>query len=221
MNAKIEDLKKYTDRYPIIEPMNKENEIDKRHLRLIPLMKEISRLSHLKTPVIIGMDGKSASGKTTAGNLLAEILEAEVIHTDDFFLPMNMRTQERLSEPGGNIHYERLKEEVIDVIKKGQKTVYRIFDCHDMDYTRTVEILPNKIYIIEGAYSLHPYFGPIYDLKVFFNISTENQKTQILLRNGREKLSDFEKRWIPMENRYFEYHDTMQNCDMVIDWEIF
>lgn len=221
MNAKIENLDKYTNRYPIIEPMNKENEIDKRHLRLIPLMKEISRMSHQKTPLIIGMDGKSASGKTTAGNLLAEILEAEVIHTDDFFLPMNMRTQERLNEPGGNIHYERLKEEVIDAIKKGQRAVYRIFDCHDMDYTQTMEILPNKIYIIEGAYSLHPYFGPIYDLKVFFNISTENQKKQILLRNGREKLADFEKRWIPMENRYFEYNNTIQNCDMVIDWEIF
>ena len=36
---------------------------------------------------------------------------------DDFFLPMELRTAERLEEPGGNVHYERFSAEV-DVYKR-------------------------------------------------------------------------------------------------------
>ena len=32
---------------------------------------------------------------------------------DDFFLPPALRTPERRSEPGGNVHYERFLTEVL------------------------------------------------------------------------------------------------------------
>ena len=63
--------------------------------------------------LVIAIDGKCATGKTTLAARLASGLDADVIHMDDFFLPPAKRTQQRLSEPGGNVDYERFMEEVL------------------------------------------------------------------------------------------------------------
>ena len=69
-------------------------------------MKEkIKKLLAEKQHVVVAIDGMAASGKTTAAEQLTEQLGGEVIHMDDFFLPPEMRTEERLSQPGGNVHY--------------------------------------------------------------------------------------------------------------------
>jgi energy-coupling factor transporter ATP-binding protein EcfA2 len=61
--------------------------------------------------IVISIDGSSASGKTTLAKNLASLLNGETVHCDDFFLPAELRTEKRLNEAGGNIHYERLKAE--------------------------------------------------------------------------------------------------------------
>ena len=63
---------------------------------------------------IIAIDGRCASGKTTFTQKLADYLNAEVIHMDDFFLRNELKTKERLSEVGGNIDYERFTSDVLD-----------------------------------------------------------------------------------------------------------
>jgi len=69
----------------------------------------------LKTmPLIVAIDGMSSALKTTLSEKLSDMFDGAVIHCDDFFLPLEFRTQERFAEPGGNIHYERMKAEVID-----------------------------------------------------------------------------------------------------------
>ena len=60
---------------------------------------------------VIAIDGMAASGKSNLAARLAEELDGCVIHMDDFFLPPELRTQERLSSPGGNVHYERFEAE--------------------------------------------------------------------------------------------------------------
>lgn len=51
---------------------------------------------------------------------------------DDFFLPPELRTAERLSQPGGNVHYERFSAEVADGILRGKPFEYSVFDCSIM-----------------------------------------------------------------------------------------
>ncbi|MCL1877401.1 MAG: hypothetical protein FWF80_00945, partial [Defluviitaleaceae bacterium] len=66
---------------------------------------------------VIAIDGRSASGKTTLASELAAQTGASVIHMDDFFLPQDLRTEERLNTPGGNVHHERFASEVLPHIK--------------------------------------------------------------------------------------------------------
>ncbi|MCL2217592.1 MAG: uridine kinase [Defluviitaleaceae bacterium] len=159
---------------------------------------------------IIAIDGRSASGKTTMAKGWAAALGAEIIHMDDFFLPPELRTEARLSEPGGNIHYERFIDEVLSGLKENNGFSYRVFDCKVMEYTSERSIIPALWIIVEGAYSHHPCFGDYMDLRVFSDIDSATQLERVKIRDGKEKAEDFAAKWIPMEEEYiraFRIHE--------------
>ena len=145
-----------------------------------------------------------ASGKSTLGALLKEKYHCNLFHMDDFFLRPEQRTKERLAEVGGNIDYERFEKEILRHLSNREGLVYQRYNCTSktLEEERKVPYCP--LNIIEGAYSQHPYFGDIYDLRFYLSISFEEQKQRIFIRDGKEKLERFLKEWIPMENRYFE-----------------
>ena len=70
--------------------------------------------------------------------------------------------------------------------------------------------------IVEGAYSLHPAFGSYADLKVFLDISKEEQIKRIRKRNGEQKAAIFAKRWIPMEEKYINTFDIKSKADIIV-----
>ncbi len=164
----------------------------------------------------IAIDGRSASGKTSLAKLLAEKIGAEVIHMDDFFLPKELRTEERLTMPGGNVHYERFREQVLPFLKKEEPFVYQKFDCSVMELGEECQINASKLRIVEGAYSCHPLLGDYMDMKIFLDISSKEQMARILERDGETKAKVFEQRWIPMEEAYFAAYEIKNLADMVI-----
>ncbi len=185
-----------------------------RFLTALPVLTAAAKLPE-KEITVIAIDGKAASGKTTLAEQLALILEADVIHMDDFFLPMELRTPSRLAEPGGNIHYERFKTEVLPYLTKAAPFSYRRFDCSKMQPGEMRNISVSRWRIAEGAYSMHPTFGNYADLKVFFNISPQEQMKRIRRRNGEEKAVIFAERWIPMEEKYLKSFDIKAKADII------
>ena len=167
-------------------------------------------------PFVIAIDGRAASGKSTLAEQLSKLLDADVVHMDEFFLPPELRSEERLAEPGGNIHYERFCEEVLPYLKSPATFSYRIFDCSRMDYNGERGISNAQIRIVEGSYSHHPKFGKYADLFVFSDVEEEEQLHRIRLRNGEEKVQVFAKKWIPMEERYFAAFGIKTHADAVI-----
>ncbi len=168
--------------------------------------------------LVIGIDGMCGSGKTSLAEYIADKYGASVVHMDDFFLPPELRTAKRLSEPGGNVHYERFIEEVGQFIRssKGEFS-YRKFNCSLMDYdTEKINIVPANIFIVEGSYSLRPELSCYYDLKIFMKCSREKQKTRIMSRNGNEKYELFRTKWIPMEEKYFSELNIESKADQLI-----
>ena len=165
--------------------------------------KQIDGLLAEKDMVIMAIDGKCTSGKTTLASKLAQIYDCNVFHMDDFFLRPEQRTPERFAEVGGNVDYERFQEEVLLPLKSGKAFSYRPFDCSTFALAAPVSVTPKKLNIIEGTYSHHPYFGDPYDLKVLLTVDEETQQQRILERPTFLHKRFFEE-WIPMENRYFE-----------------
>ena len=190
--------------------------IDARYVRLMPAVYAMYDLFLRKRNPVICIEGRAASGKTTAAELLAPVIGAQIIHMDDFFLPPELRTDSRYAEDGGNVHYERFHDEVIRGIERGEAFSYRIFDCGVMDYTDVRTVDPARPIIIEGAYSMHPYFGDACDLRIFSDIDPALQRARILARNGEAMLRRFETEWIPLEERYFRTYDIRSACDLIL-----
>ena len=190
--------------------------IDARYVRLMPAVYAIYNLFLRKRNPVICLEGRAASGKTTAAELLAPLIGAQIIHMDDFFLPPELRTPARYAEDGGNVHYERFFEEVVRGIERGKPFSYRVFDCGVMAYTEVREVDPALPILIEGAYSMHPYFGDACDFRIFSDITPALQRERILARNGEAMLRRFETEWIPLEERYFATYNLRAACDLVL-----
>ena len=173
-------------------------------------------LSEGKAFLIIAIDGRCASGKTTLASELSEKLGCDVIHADDFYLQGFQRTAERYAEPGGNLDRERLLEEVLLPLSRREKPVYRPFLCHRMDFGNEIKLADKNIFIIEGSYSCHSELRRFYDLTVFVTTDKDTQKKRILERSGEDGLRDFLNKWIPLEEKYFEELDAEEKADIVI-----
>lgn len=175
----------------------------------------IDRLLLKQNCVLAAIDGKCTSGKTTLAAQLAEIYDCNVFHMDDFFLRPEQRTPERLAEVGGNVDYERFHEEVLLPLLTGRAFSYRPFDCKTFTLSDPVSVPVKKLNIIEGSYSMHPYFGNPYDLKILLTIDKETQRQRILQRPEFLHKRFFEE-WIPMENRYLDGFKISEQIDIIL-----
>lgn len=188
--------------------------------RFAPVVTALRELAkdESKKQILVALDGRCASGKSTLGSYLQEIFEANLFHMDDFFLQQHQRTEIRLAEIGGNVDYERFQTEVIDSLIRGESVAYRRFDCKRMELLDEIRIPVKRINLIEGSYCMHPHFGDIYDLRVFTDIGSEQQIENIRQRNGETQLGAFRERWIPKEEAYFSKFQIRERSDIVVEW---
>lgn len=179
------------------------------------IINKINELLSKKEYIVIAIDGMAASGKTTMANELSKLYDINIIHCDDFFLPPKKRSMERLNEVGGNIDYERMYDEVI--CNLNENIEYQPFNCSIMDYNEIIKLKRKRITVVEGSYSLHPYFKKYYDLSIYLLMDEQLQINRILNRNGEALLNRFINEWIPMENRYRDELNILKNVDIILN----
>ena len=85
----------------------------------------IQALLNRKEKIIVAIDGRCGSGKTTLAARLQKDLRCAVYHMDDFFPRPEQRTEERLSRPGENVDHERFLEEVLLPLHGTQPVTFR------------------------------------------------------------------------------------------------
>lgn len=179
------------------------------------IQSRIDELIAQREQVIVAIDGNCTAGKTTLAGILSKRYDCNVFHMDDFFLRPEQRTRERYAESGGNVDYERFQAEVLLPLKTGKAFAYHPFNCSTLQLMEPVRIIPKRLNIIEGTYSLHPYFGNPYDLTIFLTVTPELQRARILERPASLHKRFFET-WIPMEKQYFDHWSISENCDFII-----
>ncbi len=189
------------------------------YIKLIPLLKAIAALPPRgkNDARVIAIDGRAASGKSTLAEQLSAILQAGLVHMDDFFLPPALRSADRLAEAGGNVHYERFTEEVLPKLRNADAFSYICFDCSQMAMGEVRPVSSSSYRIVEGSYSCHPSFGDYMDLRILCDIDPETQMQRILKRNGSELAEMFRNRWIPMEENYFTAYRIREKAHMIYE----
>lgn len=181
-------------------------------LEAVTLIEKVAR----REKVLVAIDGRCASGKTTLAEKLKRIFNCAIIHMDDFFLPFEKRTHERLAEPGGNIDYERFEKEILNSFHKSAVFSYGVFNCNSGKIESERVIKPSNIIITEGSYSLHPKFSDSYNVKIFVSTDSDTQIERIKARNGEKMLKMFKDKWIPMEENYINTFHIDQIADIIL-----
>ncbi len=177
------------------------------------ILDAVSNLLEEKDTVIISVDGPCASGKTTLSQRISEHFDCNVIHMDDFFLRPEQKNAQRLAEIGGNLDRERFMEQVLMPLSRGETFSYRPYLCSLGCLGEEIFIPRKKLYVVEGSYSQHPYFGDVYDLRIFLEISPEKQRERLCARNP-ERLERFLSEWIPKEKAYFDTYRIKDHADL-------
>ncbi len=171
-----------------------------------------------KSPVIVSIDGRCASGKTTLGGLLAkQYPDALLLHMDDYYLQPHQRTAKRYAIPGENIDHERFLEQILKPASENRPLILQRLVCPDLVLEEASSVSPSGLIIIEGSYSFHPDLLPYYDLKIFVSTSPKKQLERIEKRNGPAKAEDFKNRWIPLEEKYIAACHPQQKADLQIE----
>lgn len=172
-----------------------------------------AQLASGESRVIVAIDGQCGSGKSTLGEILAEVYDAPLFRMDDYFLRPEQRTPERLAEPGGNVDRERFAEEVLLPLASGASEItYRPFDCSVWEIAAPRTVSVGRIAIVEGSYAMHPELAEHYTATAMLRIDPALQLERIAARDP-QMLERFKNEWIPLENRYFEETDVAARCD--------
>ena len=190
--------------------------VSKRFLPFLRLFSMVDEMMSEKKRVILAIDGGSASGKTTLGEIFKEVYGAEIFHMDDFFLRPEQRTKDRFMEVGGNVDRERFLSEVLIPLSRNEIVEYRRFDCATMQIQPAEKKVPGRLAVIEGAYSMHPELSGYYDMSAFLDVSKALQKSRIAKRNSPAMAERFFKEWIPLEERYFEKTQINERTTLTI-----
>ena len=169
-----------------------------------------------KSPLLLAIDGPCCAGKSTLAQRLRGRFDCTVFHMDDFFLPPSIATAQRLAIPGGNVHWERVRDSILLPLTNGQRRItFRPYSCHSMTLSDPVTQSVTPLVVLEGSYSMHPQLRSYYDLTCFLTVSDAVQ-LQRLQQRDPDAVPTFQKRWIPLENRYFAACQVQQACDLVL-----
>lgn len=180
------------------------------------LKNHIDDLLKTGNQIVIAIDGSCTAGKTTLASVLAKEYDCNIFHMDDFFLRPEQRTAERYAQPGGNVDYERFREEVMLPLKTGKPFAYRPFSCKSFSLSDAIEVTPKQLNLVEGTYCQHPYFGDVYDLKLFLSVAPELQRERVFHRPQHVQERFFTD-WIPMEKLYFDFCQISAQADLRLD----
>lgn len=187
------------------------------HSHLSEIIRAIdSLLNQSASPLMISIDGDSGSGKTTLGQQLQQHYKANLIHVDDFYLPKALRTKERFSVPGGNIHTERLLQLLLP-LNEGIAADYTAYTPWTDRFEFIGTIAPQALTIVEGSYSQLPVLRSLYQFTIFLKIDSQTQYERLKQREGASGVQRFLNEWIPREKAYHKRDNVEAQARLVID----
>lgn len=167
---------------------------------------------------IVSIDGRCGSGKTGLGAFLQKNLSCNLIHMDDFYLPLDCRDPDWQQIPGKNMDFSRLIQQVLEPASRGEGIHYAPYDCGTRSYGPEIYLSPNELTILEGSYSQFPLLRPYYNKMYFLTCSPEVQKQRLQNREG-EKFPMFQKLWIPLEEKYLAETPSAGICYNTDHWK--
>jgi uridine kinase len=184
-------------------------------------------------PVRVGVDGRSAAGKTTFADRLAAVADASgrnVVRAsiDDFHPPGHKRrhyTVETYYDFA--FDYGRFRSWVLDPLGPGGdrrcRLAYRDSFNDVPASSRVVTVPDDGILIVDGAFLLRPELSPGLDLVIWLHVPFEVMVNRAVVRDtawvgdADQVWRRYTQHWIPLHELYERLSKGPEHADLVID----
>lgn len=186
-------------------------------LSIKQLAMQIKEDPRKKFPTLIGISGFGGSGKSTAADQLAALLDdAIVIAVDQFIID---RLSDRSSDWSG-IDWQRLITQVLEPLKHGTKTIeYNCYDWPNNNLGEIKRVDAVHYIIIEGIGLLRPELNPYFDYKIWIDTDID-----AAVERGKRRDRDagaahdqmWDRVWKSNDLDYFEKYHPKQMADFLL-----
>ncbi|MBX3013901.1 MAG: (d)CMP kinase [Caldilineaceae bacterium] len=187
-------------------------------------LEEVLALLHqrqVKPVVMVAIDGHSAAGKSTlASTIQQHLASVTIIHTDDFYRPLNEEERVSLDARGGYEKYydwERLEAQVLQPLSQGQRSEYQQYNWTTNALGSWIRMQPSGIILIEGCYAARPELRAYYDVLIW--VETPERKRMVRQTARADATSTWLERWDAAERYYIEQFQPQRYADLVISGE--
>jgi uridine kinase len=167
---------------------------------------------------LLAIDGHSGAGKSSlAGALRGARPDAIVVHTDDFYRPLDPDYRASLDAEGGYAEYydwQRLEAQVLRPLSLGRPGRYQKYDWGSNELGEWEEIKPSGLIVVEGCYSARPELRSYYHAIVLVvTPPAERERRQRIRDDANDEWLD---RWDAAERFYMERSGLGNYADLVV-----
>ena len=164
----------------------------------------------------IGIDGLGASGKTElAKKIAAKLGNATIIHTDDFYKPIDQRTVGLVPEIiSPDFDWDRMEREVFKTIAPQPPLTLR---GGEVTPPFKVKGGREEIVIVVGVYTLQKRFRKYYDFTIWVDAPRDVRIKRMIEREGEAVAREWQQKWLPREERYLEVERPDKQASVVLD----
>jgi uridine kinase len=153
---------------------------------------------------IVGIDGHGGAGKTTLAAVLADKLDAQVVHTDDFA---------SWSNP---VHWwPQLRATVLVPLVAGDAAAYEPTQWDDVRPDPIV-IRPGGLVLLEGVTATRREFRPYLAYAIWVETPRELCLQRGLARDGDGAAAQWQS-WLAEEVRYVRRQQPQHRADAIVD----
>ena len=186
-----------------------------------PVIDTINALREAGTPVVVALDGRSGTGKSTLGLEIAAAVNGTYVDQDDFYSGGEI-DQWRVLSPEIRIDkcidWQRVLRDVIIPFHASLPIHYHPFNWETMDglATEAISLKPSDVLILDGAYSTRPELAEFLDLTVLVTLDDALRRQRIMDREGEDWTLEWFTVWDAAENLYFGHMRPESAFDIVI-----
>lgn len=177
-------------------------------------------MSHVGGSVVVAIDGRTASGKTTFADELADTLSATAVFRaslDDFKKPWQDRyLYDRESGEGyyrNAFDVERIRSGLAGGFRAGRVMLCSIDPITQIDHSAELVQVPDRaILIVDGVFALRPELRDLWDLGVWLETHPQISELRASARDG-----EMLERYRLSEQLYLTEAQPQQVADIIID----
>jgi len=185
---------------------------------------EIQRRLQRKSLVLVALDGRSGTGKSTIAQAVAARVDASIVVSDDFYAGGNddvwygRSASEKVAQ---GIDWRRMRKEVLEPLLANKPASW-----HPLDFQpgsgwigwkeEFVMLEPAPVILLDGIYSARPELADLVDVAVLIETDDLVRRKRLVVREGQDFMQRWHQLWDAAEDYYFTHIRPRSSFDLLL-----